>query len=254
MINIVNKGGKKSIIRLGKTPVLESDTTIPESSFGALEAWKARPGEIITVSDNEGCYYRARLTEWDGHTASAHVFKKYPKNHENTVSITVFQALPEKERFELILQKLTEIGVTSIIPFSSQKSITIEERDSSQKKSHKWPDVILKAAKQSRRGVIPGLSSIITWKDLMDSVLNYSKAIILSEHGDGIPMGKALNGVESESICIITGPEGGFTGREVAEALTRNVIPVSLGSRILRTETASIIGAALAVNETGGFL
>ncbi|WP_027359859.1 RsmE family RNA methyltransferase [Desulforegula conservatrix] len=253
MITQINNGGMESIIRVCSTPELEQDIIIPESSFPALRAWFARPGEIITISDHKNRFYRARLAEWDGTNAVAHVFQSLPENHEPRVKITVFQAIPEKERFELILQKLTEIGVSAIVPFVSRKSLTIEERDSSQKKSHKWPEILVKAAKQCRRGIIPGLGESIKWDNLLETVHIFSKAAILSEHNGGVTITEAFKNIESGEICLIVGPEGGFLKNEISEAAQKGVVPVSLGSRILRTETASMVAASLAVYITGGF-
>lgn len=253
MITKINNGGPESIIRVCSTPDLEADIVIPESSFSALKTWMARPGEIITIADPKNRFFRARLAEWDGIKAVAHVFQSFPENHEPRVKITVFQAIPEKERFELILQKLTEIGVSAIVPFVSRKSLTIEERDSSQKKSHKWPEILVKAAKQCRRGIIPELGESIKWENLLEAIHIFSKAAILSEHNEAVTITEAFKNVESGKICLIVGPEGGFLKNEISEASQKGVVPVSLGSRILRTETASIVAASLAVYTTGGF-
>lgn len=253
MENPINFGGEKSLIRIDMEPKLETEVSIPESSFEALKIWKARPGELITLIDLENRYYRARLTRWDGLSAAAHIFNRYPDSHESKTEISVFQALPEKERFELILQKLTEIGVKKIIPFVSAKSITLEERESGQRKSHKWPDTIIRASKQCRRAMIPELGEIMTWENIMDNIQNYPKAIILSEHNEGITLRQALANNDSDRVCIITGPEGGFTKNEISVAIKKGITPVSLGSRILRTETASIVAAAIAVYATDGF-
>ena len=256
MIKTVNSGGEQSLIRIYEKPELEKEITVPASSFEALKIWKARPGEIITLVYDENRYYRARLSQWDGEYAAAHVFSEFPENHESRIPVSVFQALPEKERFELILQKLTEIGVYSIIPYVSKRSITLEERNASQKKSHKWPDVILRASKQCRRGMIPELGETADWESVMASVSGFSAAVILSEHNDGVSIGEALSEISSldlGSIALIVGPEGGFSKKEISSAVERGVKPVSLGSRILRTETAAIVAATLAVYITEGF-
>lgn len=254
MIRKINQGGEESFIRLSSVPGIEAGALILESSFSALSAWKARPGEIITVIDPDGRFHRARITIWDGSRAEVHVFAPFPENHESLVRITVFQAVPEKERFELILQKLTEIGVFAIVPFVSKRSITVAERDSSQKKSHKWPDVLIRAARQCRRGMIPVLGEALSWDEVMMEAKGFDRAIILTEHMDGVSIKDVLAGLQKGSICLLTGPEGGFSRKEVAAAVQEGLSPVSLGSRILRTETASIVASTIAVHETGGFL
>jgi 16S rRNA (uracil1498-N3)-methyltransferase len=172
-------------------------------------------------------------------------FHRFNRPVESPVAIEVYQALPQKERFELVLQKLTEIGVTRIVPYTSSRSTTPEERDAGQKKSHRWPEVILRAARQCRRAMLPELSPVLDWDGALSEARHADLKLMLFEGEAQLTLREALKGVNANRIALLVGPEGGFTEGEVEDARTLGFLPVSLGPRILRTESAAIVGAAL---------
>jgi 16S rRNA (uracil1498-N3)-methyltransferase len=151
----------------------------------------------------------------------------------------------------MVLQKLTEIGVTRIVPYTSSRSTTPEERDAGQKKSHRWPEVILRAARQCRRAMLPELSPVLDWDGAAYEASHADLKLMLFEGEAQLTLREALKGVNANRIALLVGPEGGFTDDEVEDARKLGVLPVSLGQRILRTESAAIIGAALLQYELG---
>lgn len=241
----INDGGPSSLVRLSAVPILEEETLFDAKAARALRCWQARPGEIVTVCDPENTFYRARLTDLSGQGGRAVPFEVLPGPVESPVAVTVFQALPQRERLELILEKLTEIGVARICPFVSVRSITLAERDARQKKSHRWPEVILRAARQCRRGMIPELYPVLSWDETLYRAHHDDLKLMLCEKGAAWTLKEALRADSPHRVALLVGPEGGFTEEERAEARDFGVLPVSLGSRILRTETAAIVGAAL---------
>ncbi len=241
----VNHGGHESMIRLCRTPVLEEETALPPEATRALSFWLARPGEILTLIGPDGSAYRGRVSRLIGEEARVVVFEKLPFSPESQVHVTVFQALPQKERFELVLQKLTEIGVDRIVPFVCRRSITPEQRDLGQKKSHRWPEVVLRAAKQCRRALLPELSPVLCWQEVLEEAAAADLRLLLYEKYPGCSLGQMLRRPETVRIALVVGPEGGFTEDEIDEARRSGLLPVSLGSRILRTETAAIVSAAI---------
>ncbi len=168
-------------------------------------------------------------------------------------NIQIFQSLPDKERFRLILQKLTELGVARICPFISDRSTSVEALDKKQKKSHRWPDIIINASKQCRRAVIPELTIPLSWEAVLKNIKDSDAIFILNEHENNNCLKNALKKLNSKKISLIVGPEGGFTNKEVEDVKNAGGQSISLGKRILRTETASIVAAGLIVYETGGF-
>jgi len=226
--------------------VINREIELTGENSKIIKARKNRPGEIITISDPNGDDYRGRITKINSESTKVFVFEKLPYPTESNIEITLLQALPEKERMELIIQKATELGVTRIVPFKSAKSISLKEREEKQKKAHHWPDVALKASMQCRRAIIPRVENYSSFK----KALTYSKGddlkIILWEKEkknklrDIIEKGKVYR-----KICILIGPEGGFVQREVYLAKVNGFLPIKLGPRILRTETAAIVSVTL---------
>jgi 16S rRNA (uracil1498-N3)-methyltransferase len=249
----VNHGGPESLIRLCRTPALEEETALPPEAARALSFWSARLGEVLTLVGPDDSAWRGRLSHLAGEEARVVVFEKLPFFPESRVHVTVFQALPQKERFELVLQKLTEIGVDRLVPFVCRRSITPEQRDQGQRKSHRWPEVVLRAAKQCRRALLPELSPVLSWQEVLEEAAGADLRLLLYEKYSGHSLGQLLRKPEARRIALVVGPEGGFTEDEVDEAGRSGLIPVSLGSRILRTETAAIIGAAIIQFSLGEF-
>lgn len=246
-----NRGGVGSVVRLDAVPVLESEVSLSPGAAAALECWQARPGEIVTVVDPELSYYRARLTSLDAAGGVLIPFHRFNRALESQTAIEVYQALPQKERFELVLQKLTEIGVVRLVPYTSSRSTTPEERDAGQKKSHRWPEVILRAARQCRRAMLPELSPVLDWDRAIYEAGHADLKLMLFEGDAQLSLREALQGVNTSRVALLVGPEGGFTDGEVDDARKIGFLPVSLGPRILRTESAAIIGAALLQYELG---
>lgn len=212
--------------------------------FDELLRWNPRVAEAITIADRSPKLFRARVLEIKNDLAKMLVFedmgplKKLPR-------ITLLQALPEKERIELIIEKAAELGASAIVPFKSERSISLEERDARQKKSHKWQEIALKAAKQSRGPFIPRISVFMPFEEALRHGASSELKLILWEKG-GAPAKEVLRGHgNAASAAVAVGPEGGFTDREVDLARMLGYTPVSLGQRILRTETAAIYSVAL---------
>ncbi|MDY0268080.1 RsmE family RNA methyltransferase [Trichloromonas sp.] len=240
----VNGGGAASLLRVSGRVTPEREIPLGESLEAALACWQARSGEIFTLVDGSGAFHRVRLHEEAGRRVLI-PFRKFSVPPESPVEIIVYQALPEKERFELVLQKLTEIGVGRIVPYVSQRSATLDERDAAQKKSHRWPQVLRRAAYQCRRGMLPELAPVFHWQEVLGECAESELRLMLYEGEAGWTLKEALRGQRPERIALLVGPEGGFTAAEIEEAQGTGILVVSLGGRILRTETAAIVGAAL---------
>jgi 16S rRNA (uracil1498-N3)-methyltransferase len=240
----VNGGGPDSILRLGIVPVCEQEIALGSETLSVLELWKARPGEIFTAVDPEHGCYRLRLTEI-GENPRGIPFARLNRHVESRLSIDVYHALPERERFELILQKLTELGVHRIVPVETSRSTTLEERDAVQAKSHRWLNIVLRAARQCRRAMLPELFEVASFDDALQLAGAAELKLMLYEGEETWSFAEALGRLRPERVALLVGPEGGFTGDEVSAARAAGFLPVSLGPRILRTETASIAGATL---------
>jgi len=221
--------------------------SLAASASEALKCWEARPGEILTVVDPQSTAYRARITSITEGTCVP--FEQLPAA-ESLLHIEVLQAIPDKERFELVLQKLTELGVDRVLPVESQHSATLEERDAQQKKSHRWPDVISRAARQCRRAMLPELIAPQSFAEVVSS--NEAELKLMIYEGETAwSFVEGLGSLRPQSVALLIGPEGGFSPEEVDMAREAGFLPVSLGPRIMRTETAAIVAAALVQSYLG---
>jgi 16S rRNA (uracil1498-N3)-methyltransferase len=198
-----------------------------------------RVGSIVTLTDPEGNDFRGRVTLLSEEEASIFIFETFPLPTESSLEIVLLQALPEKERMELIIQKATELGVSAILPFQSERSISLKEREAKQKKAHRWQHIAIKAVQQSRRAKVPYVGKCRPFQEVLEDCREDGLRILLCEKE-----GENLKGILKQSltqkIYVMVGPEGGFTDREVKLAKEKGFIPVKLGQRILRTETAAI--------------
>jgi 16S rRNA (uracil1498-N3)-methyltransferase len=204
----INEGGPASLVKLAAVPELDTELILPAAAVEALRRWQARPGEIVTVVDPEQTCYRARLTSLETDRERAIPFEKSLRPFESRVAVEVYQALPEKERFELILQKLTEIGVARIVPYVSGRSVTLEERDAGQRKSHRWPEVVRRAARQCRRAMLPELYPVVSWDEATWLASQADLKLMLFEGDAPWTLKEALNGARPRPHCAAGRPGG----------------------------------------------
>ncbi|HLC18340.1 MAG TPA: RsmE family RNA methyltransferase, partial [Thermodesulfobacteriota bacterium] len=222
-------------------------------AFSSLLLWRPRQGEAVTVAGPSGDLFRARVQGLGKNSAEITVFERAGRVRR-PLDITLLQALPERERMELIIQKTTELGVSAIVPFRAERSISLEERESRQKKAHKWGEIALKASKQSRRDTIAAVLPYVGFKEALKTGQAKDLRLALSEKKGIAGIRDALAEArknEIKSAALLVGPEGGLTESEMEEAEGRGFTPVSLGQRTLRVETAAIIGVGLITYELG---
>jgi len=218
-----------------------------------LEAFRfqgGRVGGIVTLTDSEGDDFRGRVVRLSKEKALVLIFEAFPSPTESPLEVILLQALPEKERMELIIQKATELGVSTIIPFKSGRSISLEEREAKQKKAHRWQEIAVKAVQQSRRARVPRVESYRSFQEALKVSKGEGLKIVLYEK-EGEDLKNVLRRYQLKKICAMVGPEGGFTAEEVELAKDKGFIPIKLGQRILRTETAAITLVGILQYELG---
>lgn len=161
--------------------------------------------------------------------------------------IYLFQGLPKSDKMELIIQKAVELGVHEIIPVDTKRSVVKLDEKKAENKIKRWQQISLSAAKQSKRIIIPNIHKIMSFKEALEYASGFEYNLIPYENAkDMEDTKKAIEAIKPHtSIGIFIGPEGGFDEAEISLAISNGVLPVTLGKRILRTETAGI--AALSV-------
>lgn len=216
----------------------------------ALCFQSGRVGSLVTLTDSEGSDFRGRVIRLSETEASIFIFDTFPSPTESSLEIVLLQALPEKERMELIIQKVTELGVSTIIPFKSERSTSLKEREAKQKKAHRWQHIAVKAVQQSRRARVPCVGECQAFQEVLEDCGKDGLRVLLWEK-EGENLKSVLRQQPTQKVYAMVGPEGGFTEDEVKLAKKKGFIPVKLGQRILRTETAAITMVGILQYELG---
>jgi len=255
-------------IVLNRVVEINQEVLIVGPPLEALRFQGGRRGRILTVTDSQGRDFRGRVLRLAREEAAILIFDAFPLPTESPVEIILLQALPEKERMELIIQKVTELGVSAIVPFKSERSITLDKREAKQKKSHRWQHIAVRAVQQSRRARVPLVGEYRSFREALDYCERGSLKILLWEKegrklkevlraygGLNPPFEKGgaggFEGFSSNRIHAMVGPEGGFAEEEIRMAKEAGFVPVKLGQRILRTETAAITLVGILQYELG---
>ena len=207
---------------------------------------RMKAGEEFLVSDG-GESHLCRLESLDGETAVAKIIEENYQITELPVKIYLFQGLPKSDKFELIIQKSVELGIASIIPVEMNRSIVKLVEKKKDSKRERWQAIAESAAKQSKRNVIPEVHSVMTYKQALEKAKELDLFLVPYENENGMLATKeALAKIKiGMSIGLLIGPEGGFEEREVSAAMEVGGTPISLGKRILRTETAAITAVGM---------
>ena len=164
------------------------------------------------------------------------------ENNEMNTKLTIAISLVNEQKMDLILQKITELGVSTIIPIKTERSIIKLDNKKEEKKIARWQMICKEACEQSKRVAIPKVENIISIKEL-PQIPNKLK-LICSLNDKTKPLNKYLN-KETEEVLVVIGPEGGFTEKEESYLLDNDFLPVSLGKRVMRVETAAIYIASI---------
>lgn len=213
---------------------------------------RKRIGELIYLFDGSGKIYTAKIVNVTREEVECEIIVEEFMKGEIDIDITVAQAiLKNPERFEFVLEKLTELGVKYIIPLITERVIPARSpEDVSQNKIERWMKIIISACKQSNRSLIPKLFKPFDFKNFFSEFTEYDKKIIFHEGNEfkRILLYDYLEQMKSaNSVLIVTGPEGGLTNEEVKLAVESGFDVISLGERRLRSETASIVGVGVLV-------
>ncbi len=206
--------------------------------------------EICNVSNSEN--FLCKIVELDNKIVRCDIIQKIENNREPNVHLHIFQGLPKAEKMETIIQKCTEIGVSEITPVVMKRCVVKLDDKTSLKKVVRWQKIAEVAAKQSKRDKIPTVNMPISIKNIYEKIANYDIVLVAYENEENINLKqvlKELNPKEKVNIAVIIGPEGGIEENEIDVLKDIGVKVVTLGKRILRTETAPIVIASIIMYE-----
>ena len=203
---------------------------------------RMRSGEAFTAADENGMFYRCEVDTLDKQQVTAKVLWKEEGTSELSSKIYLFQGLPKSDKMELIIQKAVELGAYQIIPVATKRAIVKLDAKKEASKLKRWQSISEGAAKQSGRMLVPQISEVKTFGEALQMAQDLDVSIIPYECARGMEATREIFGSIKPgiSVGIFIGPEGGFEESEVAKAQELDVKPVTLGKRILRTETAGL--------------
>ncbi len=202
---------------------------------------RMQPGEEIAVSNGEdGKEYRCGIEELkeDEIVCTLRFIKE--DGVELPSKIYLFQGLPKADKMELIVQKAVELGVYEIIPVATKRAVVKLDEKKAKQKISRWQSISESAAKQSKRRIVPEVHSVMTFKEAVAYAQNIKVKVIPYELAEGMEKTRdVINHLKpGEDVAVFIGPEGGFEENEIQAALENGIEPITLGKRILRTETA----------------
>ena len=202
----------------------------------------------IDTSDNFLC----KITTINKENIECEIIKKIESETEPNTEITIFQGLPKAEKMELIIQKCTEIGVKTFVPVNMERCVVKLDSKSETKKIERWQKIAETAAKQSGRDIIPKVENLINLKKVCNLIEKYDIVLLAYENEEEHTLKDTLYKIKGKNnlkIGIIIGPEGGIDENEVKQLENSGAKKITLGKRILRTETVGISVSSIIIYE-----
>lgn len=236
--------GKNNINLENKTCIIEGEDVKHIS-----KVLRCRIGEELEICDNDNNEYICEITNIDKSQVELNIVEVVDIKRESDLKIKVYQGLPKGPKMEMILQKLTEVGVDEIILVQTKRTVVKVDDKKEDKKIERWERIIYEAAKQSKRGKIPKLRGVLSFKEALADMKENDFNIAPYENERTKSIKQSIKGVDIKNIGIFVGPEGGFEDTEIKAIEEIGGQSVSLGPRILRTETASLVASSIVLYE-----
>lgn len=215
-----------------------------------LRVLRLRAGEPLTLFDGTGGEYAATIDKSSRDRVTVSVGEHSAVERESTVAITLIQGISRSERMDLVVQKATELGVTHIVPISTERTVVRIGPSQADRKFEHWRAIAIAACEQCGRNRLPELRAPMSLHSWLEGWQPAASALLLSTRAS-TRLGAALG--TAHKIDLLIGPEGGLTADEESAALAAGFRGVSLGPRVLRTETAAIAALAAIQHAVGDF-
>ena len=221
----------------------------PELARRLATVLRLKRGDRVLLADGRGRDYEVEITALTPRSGAAGVVLERPSPPEPRVELVLYQSLVRPQRFELVLEKLTELGVARFVPLVSGRAQVKAEGGS--QRAERWRRIVTEAAEQCGRGRVPAVEPPAAFAAAVRPALGLR--LLLWEGERSLGLRSYLRGLQlaPEAVSLFIGPEGGFSAEEAALAGDAGCVTVSLGPRVLRSETAAIVAAALVMHELG---
>lgn len=216
-----------------------------ECSNQITKVLRLKRGDKIIVLDNRGVEYEVELTQMISREVIGNILSRKASSGEPKLKITLYQALLPREKFELVLEKGTEIGIDRFVPIETKRSLI--KKNQYQGKIDRWRRILQESSEQSERGVIPELGEALNFEQAMKEALKDGLVLVASERDPRDLLSEVLIPFKGslEKVSIFIGPEGGFETQEFELAKKMGARLISLGPRIFKSETAGLVLSSL---------
>lgn len=207
-------------------------------------------GDFIDISDSVEFEYKAEIIVIELGHVKTKILEKQKFAREPEIMITLFQGIPKQGKMETIIQKAVELGVNSIVPVFTDRTV-VTDKGNFKNKIERWQKIADEAVKQCKRGIIPQINNSTSIKEILNDMSNYELIIFPYENEEKFSIKDCLKNLDykPKNLAIIIGPEGGFSDNETAQLKKAGAKCVTLGKTILRTETAGIVAIAMSMYE-----
>ena len=208
-----------------------------------IRVLRCEVGQELILSDNQGNDYDViiRRIDREADSVETSVISRKENETENNISITLFQGIPKADKMDFIIMKSTELGVNKIVPVDTKYCVAKIPPQKIQAKTQRFQKIADEAAKQCQRGKIPKVSAPVSYHGALEMVSSFDLVLIAYELETVNHLRNVINQHQAaKKIALFVGPEGGFAEEEVFEAVEKGAVSITLGKRILRTETAGI--------------
>lgn len=239
---------EKSAVKDGKTVVI-----CGEDAKHISLSLRSKPGESFMVCDHEGTEYNCIVSEITKNEVLLKVLSQQEGKTEPSVSVTLYQALVKSDKFESVVQKSVELGVSRIVPVIMQRCVSRPDEATLGKKLERWRKIAKEAAMQSSRGKIPLVENAVSMQQALEEMRKDDCCFVCYEDMSHVPVSRVINesGERLKTLSFLIGPEGGISENEVAMCRKMGVVLAGLGPRILRTETAPLCVLGVVMFATG---
>lgn len=228
------------------------DAVIRGSEFYHLtKVLRLQEGDSLSIFDGKGKEFEALIEAVTEREAVLKLLKSLGSSNESPLNIIIAQGIPKADKMDYIIQKATELGVSGIIPLITSRTVPVLKGDRALRRRSRFRKIALEAAKQCGRKRLPEVADITLLKDLLSSSNLPDMRLILWEGETDRGLKEVLKERPPENVICLIGPEGGFSEEEVSTAIEKGFVPVTMGKRILKTETASLAFLSIIQYEWG---
>ena len=213
---------------------------------------RLKAGEEVLLCDGQGMECLCRVEDTAGAFLLT-VLQRRQSQNEAAVRVSVYMAFPKADKLEHVIQKATELGAYEIVAFPSGRCVSRPDEKSLKKKLERWQKIAASAAEQSGRGCVPQVVVLPSYKAALERAAQADKALMFYENEHAVTLRMALEEGSWKTVSLLTGPEGGLEEKEVSQARDAGLQVCTLGSRILRCETAPLCALSAVMYAAGEF-